>query len=238
MELKNSGRLRRRLGLHLLPDAWMKVADARQYMPLATEFSGFLCFLDETTFEWFPDSLISSMTWISVNLLSQHVYTQAPLIGPPPPPGYSAEYAIILLALNSRSRLSISGIEAETGAAKDETDSKIHELMSKRGSDVWVQVEATARRGKICIPFVRQGGSVPDDPKRKAAVVSNQDSQVDTAVVLVLKTEKAMDREALREIVRPQLIGVEDAAFDAGLAKLQSQEFIRIEPSGRVHSLP
>jgi hypothetical protein len=158
----------------------------------------------------------------------------------------SAEYATILLALNSRSRLSISAIAAETGAAKDEIDSKVHELMSKRanriltrrGTDVWVQVEATAPRGKIRIPLVTQGGSVPDDPKPKAAVVSNQDSQIDAAVVLVLKAEKAMDREALREIVRRQLIGLEDAAFDARLAKLQSQEFIRIEPSGRVHYLP
>jgi hypothetical protein len=49
--------------------------------------------------------------------------------------------------------------------------------------------------------------------------------------VLVLKAEKAMDREALREIVRRRLIGVEDAAYDARLAKLQSQEFIKIDPS-------
>jgi hypothetical protein len=110
-------------------------------------------------------------------------------------------------------------------------------IVTKRGSEVWVQVEATAPRGKIGIPVVTQGGSVPDDAKRKSAVVSKQDWQIDAAVVLVLKAEKAMDSAALREIVRRPLIGVEDAAFEARLAKLQSQEFIRIEPSDRVHYL-
>jgi hypothetical protein len=41
-----------------------------------------------------------------------------------------------------------------------------------------------------------------------------------------------MDREVLRNMVSRQIVGLENAVFNARPAKLQAQDFIRIEPCG------
>jgi cullin-4 len=158
----------------------------------------------------------------------------------------SGDYAAILLALNRKPRVTISQLADAIGSDSDEIEPKLHILLSKkmskilvrRGSEVWISTNATAPNGKIRIPLFMQISSTSTDSKLKSSGVENQDSQIDAAVMFILKTEKSMDIESLKEMVKQQILGLENAVFDARLEKLQLQEFIRLEPSGRVHYLP
>jgi hypothetical protein len=74
-----------------------------------------------------------------------------------------------------------------------------------------------------------QSNSASTDAKLKCSDVENQDSQIEAAMMFILKTEKSMDIEALRDRVKRQILGLEDTVFDARLEKLQLQQFIRVE---------
>jgi hypothetical protein len=152
----------------------------------------------------------------------------------------SGDYATILLVLNRRPRVSLSALADAVGSNIEVIEEKVQVLVSKKlskilakkGSDVWVHTDATAPKKKIRIRPLIQSTSTAPDAEPKSSVVENQDRQIEAVVISILKPVKTMDREVLRNMVSRQIVGLENAVFDARLAKLQAQDFIRIEPCG------
>jgi hypothetical protein len=157
----------------------------------------------------------------------------------------SGDYATVLLALRGR-RTSITEIANAVEGRRDDVEATVHALAStkaqklllKRGSEVSVNTKAQAPDGVLRLHVIVQGGAATDAEKLKTSIAENQDLQIDAAIVFTLKSEKSMDMTALRDQIKQKFANLEDAVFEARLAKLQSKEYIRLEPSGKVHYLP
>ena len=81
--------------------------------------------------------------------------------------------------------------------------------------------------------------SFADEARVRNTVAQNHDRQLDAAIIHILKPEKAMDRADLMHAVAKHVsFRLDEEMFDARLEKLQTQDYVKIESSGRVHFIP
>ena len=160
----------------------------------------------------------------------------------------SGDYAAILLHFNSHKQASMKELIKALHSTEDELEPRLTILTSRKGKKLLtcgkngsysINPQASSHSGKLALPLVFRKLSFADETRVRNTVAQNHDRQLDAAIIHILKPEKAMDRTDLMHAVAKHVsFRLDEEMFDARLDKLQTQDYVKIESSGRVHFIP
>lgn len=159
----------------------------------------------------------------------------------------NGNYAVLLMMFNVSQLISITQIQQFTRLEKDEIEAMIKVLKGKRGGKlvtymhqkIRINPEVITENGLIQLPFSFPQLSTTEKANTINSIQLNRDSQVDAAVMRIMKKEKSMEKDDLKVEVKEILnFRMEDELFDKRLSLLAQKIYLKIDPSGRIHYLP
>jgi len=151
-------------------------------------------------------------------------------------------YATVLLCFNSEDLLTIESISETTQIKKSDVESIINSLTRKRYGRLISSGNSLSINKSACI----EGGSlhiteIPSriDPKKGSPNMFNRESQIEANIMRVLKSERTLDKGILKSQVESIIkFKLDDEIYINCLKKLDSKDFLKFDPSGRIHYIP
>jgi len=156
--------------------------------------------------------------------------------------------AVYLLLFNIEKSISLQQIASSIKVDLNEIESITDILQSNKGGNlvmllhhhkVRINPEANIDGGCLNIPFILPQLSQQDDDKTKNAILQTRDSQIDAAIVLLLKKEKSLEKEDIRMRIKDSLKFImDDELFENRLHSLHVKTLIKVDASGKVNYIP
>ena len=153
----------------------------------------------------------------------------------------NANFAVVLLAISNGAR-SIPDIINQTLLEEKDVTAALTKFSSKKVGklidkiNICFNPEASVEGGVIDVFSI-----VTQAEAASSAAPETHDNQIDAACMKVLKNENSMEKDNLyNEILNiiPKHFKITRTEFENRLPKLENRQFIKIDPSGRVHYKP
>ncbi|KAH0791153.1 Cullin family protein [Histomonas meleagridis] len=160
----------------------------------------------------------------------------------------SGDYASILMCFNVTRPQKLEKIAQKLGV-NDENEiekkltvmetKKFGKILQSKNGEYSLNLGCNADKAVLNMGLAFHQLSMEDEVKISKVIAQNNDYQLDAAIMLVIKPNKSMDQEALKtnvsEVVNFRL---DDDYFQRRLAILNKKEYVKIDPTGKVHYIP
>lgn len=146
--------------------------------------------------------------------------------------------ALVLLAL-SKGLNTLEAICAETGMTDKDVQSAINKMSQRKNGKVIIKpmtlnAEASVDGGSLDVFYY-----VPSTSTSSEKTPVNHDKQIEAAIMKILKEKQILEKEELKaEVLKFVPFPVEDKEFEDRIKGLDSQAYIKVDPSGKIHYLP